>query len=243
MLHLMKLAVGVRDPAHLRVLQAERAARTPPLRHRTRNFPRRAAEVIGGGSIYWVIAGFLSVRQPILDIVADCREDGSACAALILDPELVALAGRSVKPFQGWRYLASARRPARSGRVDPDPGRNGVAAGAAAGIAGLVSVVIASRESTGLCGGHHFCHITKGDEGRSWIPPSSRRPVTPLLGVHLVITSRRQLLAALGLALPVAVAGAVPALAASKHKPVHHIAHKRVAHHKPVHHPVTKKHG
>ncbi len=122
MLHLMKLAVGVRDPAHLRVLQAERAARTPPLRHRTRNFPRRAAEVIGGGSIYWVIAGFLSVRQPILDIVADCREDGSACAALILDPELVALAGRSVKPFQGWRYLASADAPPDLAALTPTRG-------------------------------------------------------------------------------------------------------------------------
>jgi hypothetical protein len=111
MLHLMKLAVGVRDLDHLRGLQAERAARTPPLRHRTRNFPRRAAEVIDGGSIYWVISGFLGARQPILDIVEDQWEDGSACAALILDPDLVALAGRTMKPFQGWRYLAPADAP------------------------------------------------------------------------------------------------------------------------------------
>jgi len=111
MLHLVKLAVGVRDIGQLRSLQAERAVRTPPLRHRTRNIPRRAAEVTDGGSIYWVIAGFLSVRQPVLDIVADRREDGSACAALILDPALVALAGRPVKPFQGWRYLAPADAP------------------------------------------------------------------------------------------------------------------------------------
>ena len=62
-----------------------------------------------------------------------------------------------------------------------------------------------------------------------------------------MITSRRQLLAALGLALPVAVAGVMPALAATKHKPVHHIAHKRVVHKKVmhkkvVHHSVAKKH-
>ncbi|MBW4090598.1 MAG: DUF1489 domain-containing protein [Proteobacteria bacterium] len=111
MLHLMKLAVGVRDVAHLRSLQAERAAQRPPLCHRTRNFPRRAAEVTDGGSIYWVIGGFLGVRQAIVDIVADQWEDGSACAALRLDPTLVLLEGRHVKPFQGWRYLGPAEAP------------------------------------------------------------------------------------------------------------------------------------
>ena len=111
MLHLMKLAVGVRDIDHLRSLQAERAARMPPLRHRTRNFPRRAAEVTDGGSIYWVVAGFMAVRQPVLDVIEDHWDDGSACAALILDPGLVPLAGRPVKPFQGWRYLAAGDAP------------------------------------------------------------------------------------------------------------------------------------
>ena len=57
MLNLMKLAVGARDIAHVREFQAERAAREPPLRHRTRHFPRRAEELIAGGSIYWVVAG------------------------------------------------------------------------------------------------------------------------------------------------------------------------------------------
>ena len=40
MLHLTKLAVGVRDIAHLRTLQAARHTETPPLRHFTRSFPR-----------------------------------------------------------------------------------------------------------------------------------------------------------------------------------------------------------
>ena len=51
MLHLTKLAVGVRDIEHLRDLQAERAASNPPLRHRTRMFPRRHQEVLDGGSM------------------------------------------------------------------------------------------------------------------------------------------------------------------------------------------------
>ena len=112
MLHLTKLAVGVRDLAHLRELQADRAQRNPPLRHRTRNFPRRAADVVEGGSIYWVISGSMLARQRILDIIEDHWDDGSQCAGLVLDPELVALSGRPTKPFQGWRYLDPADAPA-----------------------------------------------------------------------------------------------------------------------------------
>ena len=105
MLHMIKLAVGVRDIEHLRELQAERTERNPPLRHRTRNCPRRRDEILDGGSIYWVVSGAMLVRQRILDIIEDRWEDASACTGLILDPALVPLAGRPTKPFQGWRYL------------------------------------------------------------------------------------------------------------------------------------------
>jgi hypothetical protein len=111
MLHLTKLAVGVRDVDHLRALQAERAQRDPPLRHRTRNFPRRAEEVTDGGSIYWVISGFIQARQRVLDIVEDHWNDGSTCAGLVLDPKLKPLLGRPIKPFQGWRYLLPEDAP------------------------------------------------------------------------------------------------------------------------------------
>ncbi len=115
MLHLTKLAVGVRDIAHLAQLQAQRMQHDPPLRHRTRNFPRRAAEILDGGSIYWVIAGATLVRQRILDIRHDAWDDGSACAGIVLDPTLVPVAGRLTKPFQGWRYLAPEAAPADLG--------------------------------------------------------------------------------------------------------------------------------
>ena len=98
MLHMMKLAVGIRDIAHLREAQAERARTRPPLRHFTRSFPRRAAEIIDGGSLYWVIGGAMVVRQRILDIVADHWDDGTACAGLVLSPDLIAVAGRPTKP-------------------------------------------------------------------------------------------------------------------------------------------------
>jgi hypothetical protein len=111
MLHLAKLAVGIRDIAHLAEVQAERLERRPPLRHLTRNFPRRAAELLDGGSIYWVIGGSMLVRQRFRDIVEDSWDDGGKCAALVLDPALVPLLGRPTKPFQGWRYLAATDAP------------------------------------------------------------------------------------------------------------------------------------
>jgi hypothetical protein len=111
MLHIMKLAVGIRDIAHLREVQAARAKEMPPLRHRTRNFPRRADELADGGSMYWVIAGALLVRQRVLDVIADQWDDGSACAGILLHKKLVPVAGRVTKPFQGWRYLEPEAAP------------------------------------------------------------------------------------------------------------------------------------
>jgi hypothetical protein len=105
MLHVTKLAVGVRDTGHLQELQTARMRDHPPLRHRTRNFPRRRPEIIDGGSMYWVIAGTMLARQRILDIIEDQRDDLTACTSFILDPEIVPLAGRPTRPFQGWRYL------------------------------------------------------------------------------------------------------------------------------------------
>jgi hypothetical protein len=122
-LHLIKLSVGPKDVAELRALQAARRKSDPPLRHRTRMFPRRVDEIRDGGSIYWVVAGFLCVRQRILDIREDRMADGSACAAIILDPTLVPVEARPVKAFQGWRYFEPAAAPADVGARSAGPAR------------------------------------------------------------------------------------------------------------------------
>ena len=111
MLHLIKLAVGVRDPAHLRELQQRRTETDPPLRHLTRHMPRRAEEILAGGSLYWVVAGSLLVRQRITAIAPSTRADGTACAMLAFDPALIPVSPRPVKAFQGWRYLAAHEAP------------------------------------------------------------------------------------------------------------------------------------
>ena len=72
--HLIKMSVGVEDIRHLERIQAKRLADAkrrgvaPELMHITRNTPRRAAEVLRGGSIFWVIKRFISVRQVIADL-------------------------------------------------------------------------------------------------------------------------------------------------------------------------------
>ncbi len=109
---MIKLAVGVRDYAHLVEIQQRRAVQDPPLRHQTRNAPKRAAEITDGGSIYWVINRAVQARQRVTDIVKDVWDDGSVCTGLVLDPQLVRVAARAMKPFQGWRYLNPLDAPA-----------------------------------------------------------------------------------------------------------------------------------
>jgi hypothetical protein len=122
MLHLTKLAVGVSDIEQLKAFQAERQRDNPPLRHRTRNTPRRRAEVLDGGSMYWVINGSMLARQRILDIIEDRRDDGTACTGLVLDPDIVPLIGRPTRAFQGWRYLAPDDAPMDMRAIGPATG-------------------------------------------------------------------------------------------------------------------------
>ncbi len=116
--HLIKLAVGVRDFAHLAAIQKARAAATPPLRHLTRNFPKRADELLGGGSIYWVIGGLISARQLLAGVERAAEADGTPCTALVLNPTLVQVEPRPMRAFQGWRYLEAKDAP-------PDLGGDG----------------------------------------------------------------------------------------------------------------------
>ena len=122
MLHLAKLAVGIRDIGHLRRAQAARLQANPPLRHQTRNMPRRAAEVLDGGSIYWVVGGAMLVRQRILGITEGHWDDGSRCASLALDPALIQTEGQPTRAFQGWRYLEPADAPPDVTEAELAPG-------------------------------------------------------------------------------------------------------------------------
>ena len=119
-LHLTKLAVGIRDIAHLQDVQG------PAPQHHTRSFPKRAGEIKDGGSLYWVVRGVVLVRQRVLDVREDRWDDGTRCAALVLDPALVPVQARLCKPFQGWRYLHGDAAPADVTAGDPAIGADGL---------------------------------------------------------------------------------------------------------------------
>lgn len=111
-LHLRKLCVGVESVEQLEQAQARRLRRGESLRHDTRMMPRRSAEILGGGSLYWVIRGRMLVRQPIADITQETDEAGRGFARLHLSSGLVRVMPRAHRPFQGWRYLEAADAPA-----------------------------------------------------------------------------------------------------------------------------------
>ena len=126
--HLLKLCVGVDTVQDLkdwqveRLKQLKRAGKTPELCHRTLQGPRRRDEVLDGGSLYWVIRGVILVRQRIVDLRPDIKDDGVACCGIVLERELVATRAQARRAFQGWRYLPAADAPADLRVVGEDEG-------------------------------------------------------------------------------------------------------------------------
>ena len=115
-LHLLKLAVGIENIGHLRAVQERRLAETGSLCHITRFMPRRAAEVLDGGSLYWVVRNFIRVRQRLLDLrVVKNDETGGNKCAFVLDPELVLTVPVRRRPHQGWRYFEADSAPSDLG--------------------------------------------------------------------------------------------------------------------------------
>ena len=116
-LHLIKLCVGAESIEDLEQWIAQRVAERkrrgePALSlHVTRMTPKRGAELLDGGSLYWVIRGQLSARQRLARIEPFTDADGVGRCRLWMDPAVAPVAPRSFRPFQGWRYLAPADAP------------------------------------------------------------------------------------------------------------------------------------
>ena len=122
-LHLLKMAVGVGDIDELRRIRKQRRKERGGNWVYTRNHPRRAAEVLAGGSIYWVIRGQIRVRQRITGFRSERDDNGRAYCLIEVDPKLVPTLLRAWRPFQGWRYLTPADAP-----LDAPLGPGGIAA-------------------------------------------------------------------------------------------------------------------
>jgi len=109
-LNLIKLCVGVDSVQELaawqkgRLRELKKKKRPLVLMHVTRQTPKRAEELLDGGSLYWVVKGQIAVRQRLLALKPVVRQ-GVPCCGLVYDPELIATVRRHRDPFQGWRYL------------------------------------------------------------------------------------------------------------------------------------------
>jgi hypothetical protein len=121
-LHLIKLCVGAASIEDLaqwqrkRLAEPKKAGEKPRLFHSTFQTPKRQAELLNGGSLYWVIKGVIQVRQPIVGFDEGHKTDGSRCCLILLDPALIPVRPRSRRAFQGWRYFDAGDAPPDLGR-------------------------------------------------------------------------------------------------------------------------------
>jgi hypothetical protein len=112
-LHLIKLSVGTTSVEGLAEWHKSPRAQGPDglPRHITRMWPKRAAELLEGGSIYWVFAGHVQCRQRILRLDEVIGSDGIRRCAIVLDPAIIRTSIAPKRPFQGWRYLQGLDAP------------------------------------------------------------------------------------------------------------------------------------
>jgi len=111
--NLLKLCVGAEKVEDLLDWQASARAKGPDglPRHVTRMWPKRDAEVLSGGSIYWVFKGVVLARQLILRFDEVRGADGILRCGLVLEPRVHRTEPQPRRAFQGWRYLDPADAP------------------------------------------------------------------------------------------------------------------------------------
>jgi hypothetical protein len=124
-LHLMKLAVGCDSVADLagwikqRIKQKKARGEKPEHIHTTRMVPKRADELLDGGSLYWVIRGQIACREELIAIRPFVDKDGIGRCRLVLRPKVIVVEPRPFRAFQGWRYLQAKDAPRDLDRAAP----------------------------------------------------------------------------------------------------------------------------
>jgi hypothetical protein len=124
-LNMIKLCVGVDSVADLeariksRLKEKKKKGQKPEHIHTTRMLPKRADEIIDGGSIYWVIRGQIACRERILDIRPFVDKDGIGRCRIVMDGKLVPVEPRPHRAFQGWRYYQQKDAPRDLSRAAP----------------------------------------------------------------------------------------------------------------------------
>ncbi len=116
-LNLVKLCVGVDAvedlQAHIDYSLEDKKRRGEEVIqfHTTRMIPKRADELVDGGSLYWVIKGNIQVRQIIEEIRPFTDASGISRCRIVMEPRLIMTDWQPRRAFQGWRYLTSKDAP------------------------------------------------------------------------------------------------------------------------------------
>jgi hypothetical protein len=112
-INLIKLCVGAESVESQIAWQATTRARTADglPRHVTRMWPKRADELLNGGSLYWVIKGQVQCRQRIVRLDEVIGNDGIRRCGIVFEPEIIRTQSALRRPFQGWRYLQAEDAP------------------------------------------------------------------------------------------------------------------------------------
>ena len=128
-LHLIKLCVGCDSVQDLeewieeKLRERKKRRLAPEHIHTTRMVPKRAAELTGGGSLYWVIRGHILCRERIVAIRPFRDGDGIGRCRVVLDGKVVLVQSRPFRAFQGWRYLEAKDAPRDLDRAAPGAGK------------------------------------------------------------------------------------------------------------------------
>ena len=107
---MIKLCVGAATIEDLVDWRGSHSGPGEPWILRTRQTPKRAAEMVDGGSVFRVFRGVILCRQPIL-AVETVGEGVNARCEVTVDPNLVRVAPTPRRAFQGWRYLEAKDAP------------------------------------------------------------------------------------------------------------------------------------
>ncbi len=116
-LNLIKLCVGAESVEDLQMWSVERLDEMRKsgaeicLFHTTRMMPKRAEELLDGGSLYWVIKGKIQARQRLVEIRRITDSEGIRRCKLMLDSEIISTQWQPKRAFQGWRYLIGDEAP------------------------------------------------------------------------------------------------------------------------------------
>src|ERR1700724_3083971 len=116
-LNLIKLCVGADSVCDLedwikqKLKDKRKRGEKPEHIHRTRMAPKRADELIDGGSLYWVIRGQIMCREKIAAIRPFVDKEGVGRCRIVMVPKVILVEPRPFRAFQGWRYLEPKDAP------------------------------------------------------------------------------------------------------------------------------------